>query len=150
NRGADSIGLTRDVQPCLAFRHPRCGDRKLRETVDLADRLAVKPALRLEVARLARDPHRVARSGESRDRAGANFSGDESPPCRVDVRAERSNSAQASDDNAPLAAHQSLIPCGPGQKLGKSPSSTPGASKRKPRGCGALSVAGAGFEPATS
>jgi hypothetical protein len=36
NRGADSIGLTRDVQPCLAFRHPRRRDRKLRETVDLA------------------------------------------------------------------------------------------------------------------
>src|SRR5438876_5537818 len=142
NRGADPIGLRRDVQLCVPFRHPRRGDRKLRETVDLADRLAVKPALRLEVTRLASDPHRMARSGESGDRAGAAFSGHEPPPRRVHIRAERSNSAQAGDDNAPLTAHRSLIPRRPRQKFGKSSSRTPRLIQENPANGGALSVAG--------
>ena len=127
DRGADSIGLMPDLKPCVAFRHPRRGDRKLRETVDLADRLAVKPALRLEVRRLTGDPHRMARGAEGGDRAAATFSSQEPTPGCIDIWAERRNSAQASHDDAPLTAHQSLIPRWPGPKAGQKsgPHTTP-------------------------
>ena len=65
DRGADPVGLRRDVEPGVGLRLARRGEDQLREAVHAPRLLAVDPVGRVEVLHLAREVDGVVGRGRT-------------------------------------------------------------------------------------
>src|SRR5437870_5872694 len=86
---AHSIRLTPDIDVRIGLSHARRCHRKLREPIKPTQRPPLEPTLRLERPHLASDPNRLLRRGESGDHRTRTLTGNQPPPRRLDIRAER-------------------------------------------------------------
>jgi hypothetical protein len=105
---AHAIRFTPDVELGIRLGHTRGRHRKLRESIEPAQRPSLEPTLGLERLRLAGDPNRVRLRGEGSDLRARTLAGDQPTPRRLDVRTERRHSTQTGHDNTSLRETHNL------------------------------------------
>ncbi len=102
----DPVRLGAGVELGVGGRQLGGRDRVPREEVEPPHLALVDEVLGVEVLDLGGDVHLVVAGVEARDRPDARLAGDEPPPERVDVVAQRRDHAETGDDDSGGGRHQ--------------------------------------------